>query len=190
MDDADPEDTMALLARIRAGDKSAVDPLFRRYADPLRRWAHGRLPQWARDVADTNDLVQDVLVQTLKRLETFDPRSEDALQRYLGRAVMNRVRDELRRHRRRPETAELDSRVVADARSPLEEAIAGEAMDRYQDALMRLRESERDAIIGRLELELTYEELAEHLGKPSADAARKTAQRALVKLVEEMRHGR
>jgi DNA-directed RNA polymerase specialized sigma24 family protein len=33
----------------------------------------------------------------------------------------------------------------------------------------------------------SYEELAQVLGKPTADAARKAAQRALVRLAEEMR---
>jgi DNA-directed RNA polymerase specialized sigma24 family protein len=32
----------------------------------------------------------------------------------------------------------------------------------------------------------SYEEMADVLGKPTADAARKAAQRALVRLVEEM----
>jgi RNA polymerase sigma-70 factor (ECF subfamily) len=103
---------------------------------------------------------------------------------------MNRVRDELRRHRRRPGTVELDSRYIDEAPSPLEEAIGGEALERYQAALMRMQESDRDAIIGRLELGLTYDELADLLGKPSPDAARKAAQRALVRLVEEMKHVR
>jgi RNA polymerase sigma-70 factor (ECF subfamily) len=102
---------------------------------------------------------------------------------------MNRVRDELRRHRRHPDAVELDSRFVDGSPSPLEEAIGSEAMDRYQEGLMRLSESEREAIIGRLELGLTYNELADLLGKPSADAARKAATRALARLIEEMRHG-
>jgi RNA polymerase sigma-70 factor (ECF subfamily) len=72
----------------------------------------------------------------------------------------------------------------------LEEAIGGEAIERYQAALMKLPESDRDAIVGRLELGLSYDELAELLGKPSPDAARKAAQRALVRLVDEMKHGR
>jgi len=187
---SEAESTMQLLVRARAGDQNALESLFARYAGPLRRWAHGRLPQWARDVADTADLVQDVLLQTFRRLEHFDPRTEDALQGYLRQALMNRVRDELRRHRRRPGTVELDSGHIDEAPSPLEEAIGGEAMDRYQAGLMRLEESDRDAIVGRLELGLTYPELAELLGKPSPDAARKTAQRALVRLIEEMKHGR
>src|SRR5689334_2955958 len=124
MDDA--ETTAELLARIRAGDKTATEKLYQRYLPWLRRKTHGWLPQWARDVADTGDLVQDVLLQTLKRLDTFDPRTENALERYLHQAVMNRVRDELRRHGRRPGTVELDSQVVAKAPSPVEQAMVQE----------------------------------------------------------------
>ena len=186
----DGESTLNLLDKAKAGDQHALEALFQRYEGPLRRWAHGRLPRWARDVADTHDLVQDVMLQTFKRLEHFDPKGEEALQAYLRQALMNRVRDELRRHRRRPATAELDSQYADEKPSPLEEAIGTQAMERYQAGLMRLDETDRDAVVGRLELGLTYGELAELLGKPSADAARKTAQRALVKLVEEMKHGR
>jgi RNA polymerase sigma-70 factor (ECF subfamily) len=186
----DAESTLQLLARARTGDQSALESLFARYAGPLRRWTHGRLPRWARDVSDTPDLVQDVLLETFKRLEHFEPQSEVALQAYLRQAVMNRVRDELRKHRRRPGTVELDSRHVDDAPSPLEAAVGEETMARYDEALQRLQESERDAIVGRVELGLSYEELAELLGKPSPDAARKSAQRALVRLAEEMKRVR
>ena len=41
-------------------------------------------------------------------------------------------------------------------------------------------------LIGRLEWGLTYKELADTIGKPRAEAARKAAQRALVRLIEEM----
>jgi RNA polymerase sigma-70 factor (ECF subfamily) len=103
---------------------------------------------------------------------------------------MNRVRDELRRHRRWPDAVALDSQQPDQAPSPLEAAIEQETLDRYEAALMRLQESEREAVIGRVELALTYEELADLLGKPSPDAARKAAQRALVRLAEEMKRGR
>ena len=48
---------------------------------------------------------------------------------------------------------------------------------------------DREAIIGRVELGLSYQELAEALGKPSAEAARKAAERALLRLAEEMKGG-
>ena len=53
-------------------------------------------------------------------------------------------------------------------------------------ALQRLTVEEREAIIARVEMGYSYEELAEALGKPTPDAARKAAHRALVRLAEEM----
>ncbi len=79
---------------------------------------------------------------------------------------------------------ELD---VAGQGSPLEEAIGAEAAARYIAALARLEPEEREAIIGRVEMEYSYADLAEVLGKPTADAARKAARRALLRLAEEMK---
>ena len=107
------ESTAGLLARARAGDGSAADTLFARYLPRLRRWASGRLPRWARDVADTTDLVQDALLQTFKRLQTFEAQDEGALQAYLRQAVLNRIRDEIRKRHRRGMTAPLDSGLPA-----------------------------------------------------------------------------
>jgi RNA polymerase sigma-70 factor (ECF subfamily) len=183
------ESTIRLLAEARGGDRTALEALFTRYLPPLQRWAAGRLPRWARDVSDTQDLVQDTLLQTFKRIETFEPQAEGALHAYLRQALMNRIRDEIRKRQRRPAPASLDSQQVNPEPSPLEQAIGQQAVERYEAALSRLREEDRDLVIGRIELGLTYEELAEAVGKPSTDAARKAAQRALVKLIEEMHRG-
>ena len=78
---------------------------------------------------------------------------------------------------------------MQSASSPLEEAIGHEAVERYERALERLKPDEREAIIARVELGYSYEELADALGKPTADAARKAARRALVRLAEELQHG-
>ncbi len=51
---------------------------------------------------DTDDLVQDTVFQTLKRLQSFEVRHEGALQGYLRTAVVNRIRDEVRRATRHP----------------------------------------------------------------------------------------
>lgn len=183
----DPESTFALLERVRGGDEGALDTLLGRYLPRLRRWARGRLPRFARDLTDTDDLVQETLMRSFKQMERFEARNEGALQAYLRQAVVNRIRDELRRKRRSPASAELDTQHPAEAPSPLEEAIGKEAVERYDAALARLKDDEREAIIGRVELGLTYQELAEAMGKPSAEAARKAAERALVRLAEEMK---
>jgi RNA polymerase sigma-70 factor, ECF subfamily len=186
---ADPESTFHLIERARAGDQEAVERLFARHLKPLQRWISGRLPHWARDLADTDDLVQDTLLQTFKRIGDFEPRRVGALQAYLRQAVLNRLRDELRRRGRRPDQTDLEGVDIQSGHSPLEQAIGREAVERYERALQRLRPEEREAIIGRIEMGHSYEELAEVLGKPTADAARKAAQRALVRLVEEMKRG-
>jgi RNA polymerase sigma factor (sigma-70 family) len=184
---ADPESTFHLLERVRAGDAGALDALLARYLPRLRRWASGRLPRWARDLADTDDLVQETLLRSFKQMGRFEPRTEGALQAYLRQAVVNRIRDELRRQKRAPAPDELDSQHPDESPSPLEAAIGREAVERYDTALSSLKEDDRDAIIGRVELGLTYPELAKALGKPSAEAARKAAERALLRLTEEMR---
>ncbi len=190
------ESTVQLVALVQAGDESAVERLFARHYGPLRRWATGRLPVWARQLTDTDDLVQDALLQTFKRIGVFDPRGPGALHAYLRQAVMNRLRDELRRRGRQPETLTLDDTGAADrlgiegGESPLAQAIGRENLDRYQDALALLRPEEREAVIGRIEMGYTYQELAEAIGKPSAEAARKATERALVRLAEEMRRAR
>jgi RNA polymerase sigma-70 factor (ECF subfamily) len=183
---ADIESTCRLIERARAGDQEALERLFTRYLVPLQRWARGRLPRWARDLADTDDLVQDTLIQTFKRIEHFEPRGVGALQAYLRQAVLNRIRNELRRKGRQPQATELDDVDVESLESPLEHAIGREAVERYERALRRLKPEEQEAIIGRVEMGYSYEELAEALGKPTPDAARKAAHRALVRLAEEM----
>ena len=50
------ESTLTLIVRARAGDQAAVDRLFNLHCKPLRRWASGRLPHGARDLADTDDI--------------------------------------------------------------------------------------------------------------------------------------
>jgi len=181
------ESTLSLLTRARAGDEAALNDLFARYLPDLQRWAAGRLPRWARDLADTSDVVQETLSQTFRKIERFEHRGEGALRAYLRQAVMNRIRDELRRAQRRPERLALDERQSDDGVSPLEAAIGKEALDAYESALQRLSPEERELIIARVELGLTYVELAFATGKPSPDAARMAVGRALVRLAEEMR---
>jgi RNA polymerase sigma-70 factor (ECF subfamily) len=185
----DLDSTFQLIDRARQGDQEALERLFTRHLGPLQRWARGRLPKWARDLADTDDLVQDTLLRTFRRIEDFEPRRVGALQAYLRQAVLNRLRDELRRRGRRPEATDLDGLAADGSQSPLEEVIGREAVDRYERALDRLRPEEREAIIARVEMDYTYDELAQALGKPTPEAARKAAQRALVRLAEEMKRG-
>jgi len=184
------ESSIVLVRRAHDGDQAAIDALFARYLPRLQRWAHGRLPAWARGSLDTHDLVQDTFMQVLQRLDQFEPRHEGAFQGYLRQALFNRVRDEIRRATRRGPASELnDDKATADP-SPLEQAIGQETLERYEAALARLREEDREAIILRIELGYPYSEIVTALGKPSVAAAHMAVSRALVRLAEEMSHER
>ena len=180
------ESSLELVVRARAGDLQARDALCARYLPRLQRWAHGRLPAGARSAVDTHDLVQDTLMQVVQRLDTFEPRHEGAFQGYVRLALLNRIRDAARLGHRRGVGELINSSHPAGDPSPLEHAIGQEAIERYQSAMRRLRDSDRQAIIARVELGLPYAQVAAALGKPNIAATHVAVSRALVRLAKEM----
>jgi RNA polymerase sigma-70 factor (ECF subfamily) len=100
-------------------------------------------------------------------MNAFEVRGAGALQAYLRQAAMNRLRDELRRKGRAPAVVDIHELELPGQESPLEDAIGAEAAARYVAALARLEPEEREAIIGRVEMEYSYAELADALGKPT-----------------------
>jgi RNA polymerase sigma factor (sigma-70 family) len=183
------EATYDLVEQAKAGDREALDRLLARFLPALRRWASGRLPRASRDLMDTDDLVQETAWRAVKRINQFESRHEGALQAYLRQAIMNRIRDEIRHRHRVPPPRELDENKSDHSASPLDVAIGEEAVQRYEAALSRLRPDEREAIVARVEMESSYQDIAQALGKPSADAARMAVSRALLRLAEEMKRG-
>ena len=100
MDASSSASTLDLLQRAAAGDQPAVDLLFARYAPALNPCASGRLPKALRDIADTQDIVQDAMLQTFRNLNGFEYRGEGGFHAYLRQAVLNRVKTEIRRRGR------------------------------------------------------------------------------------------
>ena len=185
---AGPETTYRLVLRARAGDRSALDELCVRYMPRLRRWAHGRLPAWSRQTIDTEDLVQETLIKVAGQIQRFEPRHEGAFQGYLRQALLNRIRDEV--DRANGKVAEsVGSARPSPGPSPLEQAIGTELLERYEAALLRLKPEDREAIIARVEMGLSWPEVAEALDKNSSESAQMTVKRALVRLAREMSHG-
>jgi len=182
----DVNSSYALLLRARNGDEEARNELCARYLPRLRRWAHGRLPIWAREHLDTEDIVQDTLMQSVRRLEAFTPQHERAFCAYVSQALRNRLRDAVRRAMSRPPGHALSPDEPAREPSPLEQAVGGQLLGRYDAALQRLRDADRDLIVARVELGLEYAEIAGLLDKVSIAAARVAVSRALLRLAVEM----
>lgn len=184
--DRESETSLVLLERVRAGDAVALNVLLTRYLPRLRRWATGRIPPGFRGVTDTDDLVQDTLIGAVRNLGRFEPRGEGALLAYLLEALRNRLRDEFRRGRVRPEFSQLDETLASHAPSPLDALLDGRTIDRYERALSTLSAERREAIIARFELGYSHAEVARLLGKSGADAARKLTTRAVLELADAM----
>lgn len=182
----DVHSSYALLLRARNGDEEARNELCARYLPRLRRWAHGRLPMWAREHLDTEDIVQDTLMHSVHRLGAFTPQHERAFCAYVSQALRNRLRDAVRRAMSRPTGHALSPDEPAREPSPLEQAVGGQLLGRYDAALQRLRDADRDLIVARVELGLEYAEIAGLLDKVSIAAARVAVSRALLRLAVEM----
>ena len=187
-DDREIATTLELLTRVRDGDRTAVDLLVERCLPPLRRWAHGRLPQFARDRLDTNDLVQEAVRRVLGKLDHFDARHVGALQAYLRQAVKNQICDEIRRVRRRSVPIEL-TEAFEDEEQPsaLELLIAKEHVELYEAAMKRLTSTDRELIVARFEMGHDFGSIAVATGKPTAAAARMAVTRAIGKLADELK---
>ena len=184
----DLESTGDLLIRIRGGDRHARDVLIRRYMNVLRRMAHGRLPRRARGLLDTDDLVQLTLASALKHMETFEPRREGAFLAWLRQILFNKITDAARQVRTCPEEEPLDDDLPDEHRSsPLQVRIGAEQLEAYEKALGDLSEQQREAVIMRLEMGSTYEQIAVAVDSPSANAARMLITRALIRMAERMR---
>lgn len=182
----DSNSSVSLLLRAQNGDETARNELCARYLPRLRRWAHGRVPIWARDHLDTDDFVQETLVRSLRRLDDFTPRHDQAFWAYVCETMRNRLRDAIRHAATRPPGVDLPETEPTQMPSPLELAVGQQTLRRYEAALQQLRESDRELIVARVELGLDYEDIADLMGKPTTSAARVAISRALLRLAMEM----
>jgi RNA polymerase sigma-70 factor, ECF subfamily len=180
------DSTIHVLERAQRGDQSAVRTLIERAAPPVRRWAHHRLPSYARSDADTEDVVQDAVLRMLKNIKRVKHVTVGGLQAYLRESVLNRIRDLIRKTQRHGVPLEVDADVRDDMPSPLVMAIRRERLERFLEALQRLRPADRQVIVWRVELGYSAEEIASRLGKSKA-AAGMAVSRAMARLEKELK---
>ena len=157
-----------------------------RYHPRLVRWASGRLPPFARSLLDTSDLVQETLLRVIERIGKVDIQGIDSFQAYARRAIVNRINDQVRWARRRPNTDDVPEYLADGAPLPIENAIGADIMDRYERALEQLSEEERHFIHLRIELDFSYADIATIMERSTSDAARMAVQRSFRRLADIM----
>jgi RNA polymerase sigma-70 factor (ECF subfamily) len=154
-----------LLGRHAAGERQALEELFRRYRQPAYRVAYRLLG----NEADALDAVQEGFVKALTHLHGFQGRS--SFKTWLLRVVSNAALD-LGRQRGRREALSLEAaqagesddaslRTTEEAGRGLERADLRVLLDR---ALATLSEAQRQTFVLYADAGLSYREVAEVMG--------------------------
>ena len=99
---------------------------------------------------------------------------------------MNQVREEIRRRGVRAQTSSLLDSLPSPQASLVEQMIGQQTLQTYEQALARLPETKRLAVMMRVEFAMSYEEIASELELPSANATRMMIVRALDELAQAL----
>ena len=167
-----------LLRAARAGDRNARQRLCSRCLPLLRSWARRWLPRAHAGINDADDLVQIVLLRALNRFDEFEVRGTASFLAYLRQILLNEVRAELRKQRRRGEALEFDE-GQAPSRDPVLDLLLGHEREcAYLAALRRLSDCQRRHLALRIDGGLSFSEIAACTGN-SEDGARMRVARAL-----------
>ena len=155
-------DDAALVAAAQGGDRFALDQLLRRHYDRL----HAVCSRVAGSTRDADDACQEALIKIVRSLPRFDGRSSFGTWAY--RIATNASLDELRKRQRRPAlhvVGEDDRPETVDRTADL---YTESFPDRLvlDDALDRLPEDLRVAVVMRDVADFDYAEIADALDIP------------------------
>lgn len=181
--------TADLLASARSGNQQAWEALFARHADRLQLFVRLRLGPALACQVEPADVLQETYLRALQALPQFESRGSGSFLNWLCRIADNCLHDLADHHgaakRRPPGVAERLSRIVDHARlsatGPPTAAARLEAQGRLTQALQRLPEDERQALVLRFFEGRSLDELAPLLGR-SATSVRRLLGRAMALL--------
>lgn len=160
---------LALIERVRAGDKTAFDELYRRYHTKAYNVAF----RVVKNEESAMDVVQDAFIKVYRNLDGFAGTS--SFYTWMYKIVMNLAIDKVRAKKRDQKLVEFDERVAGDGgdaqasapgHHPLRRVLRSELQDRIREALAELPEYHQLAIVLREVDGLSYEEIAELMDCP------------------------
>jgi RNA polymerase sigma-70 factor (ECF subfamily) len=196
-------DSERLLKRARAGEPAALNEIFARHRERLRRMVQMRLDWRLQGRIDASDIVQDAWVEAARRLDDYLSKPAMPLFLWLRFLVGERLLILHRQHlgakmrdaRREvslyndalPEasSAALAAQLLGEQTSPSEAAVRAERLLRLQDAVNRLDAVDREVLSLRQFEQLSRAETAEVLGIAEAAAAKRYI-RALKRLKDTL----
>lgn len=189
MESPSPPTCPQLLELARGGDEEAFGTLFEAATPRLLLYVRLRLSPGLAGKLEVLDVVQEAGLEAFRSITGFEARGPGSFSRWLCRIAENRMRDLAAFHRAKkrdpggiPEgiTRVLD-RVRHSATGPLSAADRKEREERVGQALERLEEDEREALLRRFFEGATIEEIARALGR-SETAVRRLLGRAVLRV--------
>ncbi len=183
-DGPDESRSTELVLRLRAGDTSAFEELYRRYHDELLLVVRARLSRRLRAALESEDILQSVALEAFRELARFEPRGAGSLKRFLHTLIVNKIRDRADTFgaAKRAGTIALDDAVGQSLAARVEPlSYHDPAYAALERALAALPPAMREIIVLRRIDGLSSQEAAARLRKSDA-AARKLYSRALARL--------
>jgi RNA polymerase sigma factor (sigma-70 family) len=148
--------TQALLVRARNGDAEAFGELIEDHYDLVYRTAW----KWCGNRHDAEDIAQEVCIKLGQAIGGFDGRS--AFASWIYRITLNAVRDMQRAGKRRGRHAEAYAKIAPDEHPADQEAATTNGQ--LWDAVRRLPEKQRDAVLLVYAEELSHAAAAQIMG--------------------------
>lgn len=173
-------DLSPLLRAARAGDAHAWGELVRRYSRRIYALAKSR----CRDSDVSEEITQSVFATVATKIRGGEYEEQGKFESWLFRVAMNRVRDHVRRMKRKPGAVEgHESELIAD--EPRDEQASEGSLVRLRRAMVELGEADREIIELRHHGGMSFKQMADLLEEPLGTLLARH-HRALRKLKELM----
>ena len=154
----DHRDDAALIARLRAGDQSAMADLYDRYSGVV----YGVALRVLANATAAEDVVQEVFLQLWRNPQAFDV-NRGRLAPWLAVIARNRAIDHLRR---RPSEEAIDELPISTGIDLEGEAAQKLAVDKVRGALAQLPQEQRKTLEMAFFEGMTHTEIAGKTGEP------------------------
>lgn len=162
--------THGALKRRLAGD---LDRHFPELVAEMQGAVYNGARRWLPDRQDAEDVTQEAFVRAYRALQGYSTAriAEIRLRPWLFTITLNLCRNHARSRSRRPQQAVLEEwSDIPDSAKVEEDAVAATAVDEWRERLAHLPARQRDAVVLRHVVDLSYIEIGEVLGCPPGTA--------------------
>jgi|WetSurMetagenome_2_1015567.scaffolds.fasta_scaffold50945_2 RNA polymerase sigma-70 factor, ECF subfamily len=197
-----PDETRTLLERVKNGDASAFEGLFKRHREQLHKAIAMRMDRRVAARVDASDVLQETYMEAVKRLPNYLKQEEMPFYLWLHWIAREKVLGLHRRHlgavKRSVQhevplmpvdsSAELVSGLIGRLPSPSQELAKAELAEQLRQAMERLDAGERDLIIWRHFEQLSTRDMAQlqHITEAAANKRYLRAVERLRKFLKDL----